>query len=260
MGETQNFFGSPFRIDPVGGVRAQRGEKMTADDVLVRLEALGDAKLRERNVRNGVGERQFGVALGALRTLAKTLPADVALADALWSSGNLDARLVAILLYRPKHLRVERLEAMVQDVDCAPLADWFGAYIVKLHPDKETLRIRWMGSERPYTARLGWSLATERVVKLPEGLDLVALLDRIDTELATAAEPVRWTMNFCLGEIGIHHPEHRPRAVAIGERVGAYRDYPTSPGCTPPYVPIWVAEMVRRQSEAVCGGREPSVS
>jgi 3-methyladenine DNA glycosylase AlkD len=58
---------------------------------------------------------------------------------------------------------------------------------------------------------------------------------------------VQWTMNACLAEIGIHFPEHRKRAIAIGEKLGAYRDYPVSKGCTSPFAPIWINEMVRRR-------------
>jgi hypothetical protein len=39
-------------------------------------------------------------------------------------------------------------------------------------------------------------------------------------------------MNFCLAGIGIRFPKHRLRAVAIGEKLGLYRDYPVSKGCT----------------------------
>lgn len=37
------------------------------------------------------------------------------------------------------------------------------------------------------------------------------------------------------------------RALAIGEKLGVYRDYPVSKGCTSPFAPIWINEMVRRQ-------------
>ena len=33
----------------------------------------------------------------------------------------------------------------------------------------------------------------------------------------------------------------------IGEKLGIYRDYPVSKGCTSPFAPIWINEMVRRQ-------------
>ena len=55
------------------------------------------------------------------------------------------------------------------------------------------------------------------------------------------------TMNFCVAGIGIHFPKHRKRAIAIGETLGIYRDYPVSKGCTSPFAPIWINEMVRQQ-------------
>ena len=54
-------------------------------------------------------------------------------------------------------------------------------------------------------------------------------------------------MNFCLAEIGINFPEHRDRAIAIGEMRCAFRDYPVSKGCTSPCAPIWIAAMVARK-------------
>ena len=127
------------------------------------------------------------------------------------------------------------------------VADWLHSYVVKEHADKETLRKKCMTSDDRWTARAGWQLTAGRVAKSPEGLDLDALLDRIEKEMGAAATEVQWTMNMCLAEIGIHFPKHRKRAVAIGEKLGIYRDYPVSKGCTSPFAPIWINEMVRRQ-------------
>ena len=85
-------------------------------------------------------------------------------------------------------------------------------------------------------------------MKSPDGLDFTALLARIEAEMGSAAAEVQWTMNTTLAEIGIHFPTYRARALAIGEKLGIYRDYPVSKGCTSPFAPIWINEMVRRQS------------
>ena len=127
------------------------------------------------------------------------------------------------------------------------MADWLYSYVVKEHADKETLRKKWMTSYDRWVARAGWQLTAGRVAKRPEGLDLDALLDRIEKELAAAAPEVRWTMNMCLAEIGIHNPKLRKRAIAIGEKLGIYRDYPVSKGCTSPFAPTWINAMVSRQ-------------
>jgi len=220
---------------------------MTLEEALARLESLGNEKVRAQNRRRGAGDGQFGVKLGDIRKLAARIKASPPLASALWDTGNLDARLLAILLIEPEKLSRGEMDRMVRSGNLAPVADWLNAYVVKNHPDKEALRQAWMKDEDPWAARAGWSLTSERIARRPDGLDLPRLLDRIEAEMASAAPEIQWTMNFCLAGIGIHFPEHRARAIAIGERLGIYRDYPVSKDCTSPFAPIWIHEMVRRQ-------------
>ena len=220
---------------------------MTLKEALARLEALGDDKMRAQNIKRGAGENQFGVLLGEIRKVAKEIKTDHGLALALWETGNIDARLLAILIMKPKNLSAEEMDRMVRDVGFVQVAEWFNSYVAKNHPEKEALREKWMAAEDPWAARAGWGLTSERIGKNPKGLDLPAMLDRIESEMPEAAPEVQWTMNFCLAGIGIHFPELRERALAIGERLGIYRDYPVSKGCTSPFAPIWINEMVRRQ-------------
>lgn len=223
---------------------------MTVNDVLTKLESLGSDQLRAQNVRHGYVGEQYGVKLGELRTIAKAIKVNTALGLELWDTNVLEARLIAVLVIKPKDLTVDQLTMMVRTATYGHLADWVNSYLVKQHPEKEAIRIAWLSLDahaEPWLARTAWSLTTERVCKSPAGLDLDAILSRIDSEMLNAPEPTRWTMNFCLGELGINHPELRERAIATGERIGAYRDYPTSKGCISPFVPIWVNAIVDRQ-------------
>jgi 3-methyladenine DNA glycosylase AlkD len=227
---------------------------MNLKETLAKLESLGDEKRRAYNVKNGAGKmKQFGVAMGDLRTLAKKIKTDHALALELWKTGNIDAQLLAILLMKPKSLSAAELDKMVRAARFAWVADWLNAYIVKEQPpaDKETLRLKWMKDDDGWAARAGWNLTASRINKGGkdvEGLDLPGLLDRIESEMGDAAPEAQWTMNAALAAIGIHHAKHRKRAIAIGEKLGIYRDYPCSKGCTSPFAPIWINEMVKRQS------------
>jgi 3-methyladenine DNA glycosylase AlkD len=221
---------------------------MTLKDALAQLKALGNEKVRAQNKKHGAGDNQFGVRHGDIRKVAAKIKTNDQLAIALWNTENVDARLLAILLIKPKNLPRDVMDRMVWSVNCVQVADWLNSYVVKNHPDKESLRHSWMEDDDPWAARAGWSLTSERIVKNADGLDLPALLDRIESELGNAASEVQWTMNFCLAGIGIHFPKHRKRTIAIGETLGIYRDYPVSKGCTSPFAPIWINEMVRRQS------------
>ena len=221
---------------------------MHLSEALDRLEALGTAKMRAQNAKRGVAGDQYGVKMGDIRTVAKEIKTDHGLALELWDSGHFEARLLAILVMKPKHLSATELDRMVRSNTLAQVADWLGSYVIKVHPEKEKLRQQWMESDHPMAARAGWSLTAERIGKGADGLDLPALLDRLEKEMPDAAPETQWTMNAALASIGIHHLAHRARALAIGEALGIYRDYPTSPGCTSPFAPIWINEMVRRQS------------
>ncbi len=220
---------------------------MTLKGALAQLKSLGNEKVRARYKKSGAGDNQFGVPLGAIRKLAEKVKADHTLALALWETGNIDARLLAILLLKPQELSRDEMDRMVRSADLAQVADWLNSYIVKNHPDKESLRESWMKDDDPWAARAAWSLTSGRIAREPEGLDLSGLLDRLESEMGNAPPEVQWTMNSALAAIGIHNATHRKRAIAIGEKLGIYRDYPVSKGCTSPFAPIWINEMVRRQ-------------
>jgi 3-methyladenine DNA glycosylase AlkD len=220
---------------------------MTLNETLKQLNALGNEKTRTHNTKYGASNNQFGVKHGDIRVLAKKIKTNHELALALWKTGNIDAQLLATHLIKPKDLSAKEMDRMVRSVTFAHVADWLHAYVVKQHPDNETLRQEWVATDDRWAARTGWSLTAERVVKSPEGLDLPALLDRIESEMGDTDPVVQWTMNSTLAEIGIHFPELRKRAIAIGETLGIYRDYPVSKGCTSPFAPIWIKAMVSRQ-------------
>jgi len=230
---------------------------MNLKETLAKLESLGDEKRRAHNAKPRAGNpggaanlKQFGCAMGDLRALAKKIKTDHALALELWKTGNIDAQLLAILLMKPKSLSAAELDKMVRAAKFAWVADWLNAYIVKEQPpaDKETLRIKWMKDDDGWAARAGWNLTASKIGKGAEGLDLPALLNRIESEMADAPPETQWTMNAALAAIGINFAKHRKRAIAIGEILGIYRDYPCSKGCTSPFAPIWINEMVKRQS------------
>ena len=220
---------------------------MTLNEALKQLKALGNAKVRAQNAKSGAGDNQFGVSLGDIRTLAKKIHTDHELAQSLWDTGNADAQFLASLLIQPKKLSAKEMDRMVRSITFSRVADWLIAYVVRQHPDKEALRQDWMAADDRWAARAGWDLTAERVAKSPDALDLPALLARIEFEMADAEPEVQWTMNNTLAGIGIHFPKHRKRAIAIGEKLGVYRDYPVSKGCTSPFAPTWINFMVSRQ-------------
>ncbi|MEV7858380.1 DNA alkylation repair protein [Streptomyces hirsutus] len=218
----------------------------TVAEVTAELAELEDPKAREVNERHG---DDHGVNLGKLRALAKRLKTQQELARELWGTDDTAARLLAILICRPKAFERDELDVMVRGARAPKVHDWLVNYVVKKSPHSEELRLTWSADPDPAVASAGWALTTERVAKKPEGLDLEGLLDVIEAEMKDAPDRLQWAMNHCLAQIGIEHAEHRARALGIGERLEVLKDYPTSPGCTSPYAPTWITEMVRRRHD-----------
>ncbi|MFF4600332.1 DNA alkylation repair protein [Amycolatopsis sp. NPDC001319] len=208
------------------------------------MAALEDPRSRAVNEKHG---DDHGVNLGKLRALAKRLKTQHELAVELWGTGDSAARLVAVLICRSKAFERGELDVMVREARTPKVHDWLVGYVVKKSPHVEELRVAWFADADPVVASAGWALTTDRVGKASEGLDLGGLLDVIEAEMKDAPERLQWAMNHCLAEIGIEHAELRERAVGIGERLGVLKDYPTPKGCTSPYAPVWIAEMVGRR-------------
>ncbi|MEU7117691.1 DNA alkylation repair protein [Streptomyces zaomyceticus] len=214
---------------------------------MAELAGLEDPKTRAVNERHG---DDHGVNLGKLRALAKRLKTRQDLAYGLWETDDTAARLLALLICRPKAYARDELDAMLRGARTPKVHDWLVNYVVKKNPHAEELRVAWTADPDPVVASAGWALTTERVAKKPEGLDLAGLLDVVEAEMKDAPDRLQWAMNHCLAQIGIEHAELRARALDIGERLEVLKDYPTSPGCTSPFAPAWIDEMVRRRADA----------
>lgn len=216
----------------------------TVGEVMAELGELEDPKARAVNEKHG---DDHGVNLSKLRALAKRLKTQQELACRLWETADTAARLLAILICRPKSFERDELDTMLREARTPKVHDWLVNYAVKKSAHSEALRLAWSADPDPVVASAGWALTTERVAKKPEGLDLAGLLDVIEAEMKDAPDRLQWAMNHCLAQIGIEHSGHRARAIDIGERLEVLKDYPTPPNCTSPFAPIWINEMVRRQ-------------
>lgn len=237
-------------IDREADVADTTVAEATVDQVMAELAALEDPRAREVNEKRG---DDHGVNLSKLRTVAKRLKTQQELARQLWETNDTAARLLALLICRPKAYERDELDAMLREAGAPKVHDWLVNYVVKKSPHSEDLRQSWFADPDPVVASAGWALTTERVAKSPEGLDLPGLLDVIESGMREAPDRLQWAMNHCLAQIGIEHAELRARALDIGERLEVLKDYPTPPNCTSPFAPIWINEMVRRAGEGRAG-------
>ena len=186
--------------------------------------------------------------LGDLKTMAKGIKKDHELAMELWRTGEYLPRLLAILIMDKKLLSQEFIDKLDEDIQShqmeerLPLIDWLMAN--QLSKDKKTITLMESWEHSPsalqrrsfwyYQARLRWVGQTP-----PPNTEY--LLISIEARMAKEEPEVQWAMNFTAGQIGVRQPEYRSRCIALGERIGLYKDEVVARGCTPSYLPAFIS-------------------
>lgn len=106
----------------------------TVAEVMAELATLEDPKAREVNEKHG---DDHGVNLTKLRGVAKRLKTQQELARQLWEIGDSAARLLAILICRPKAFERDELDVMLRQAPTPKVHDWLVNYVVKKSPPSE---------------------------------------------------------------------------------------------------------------------------
>lgn len=193
--------------------------------------------------------------LGDLRKIAKDIKKDHELAMELWSTQEFLPRLLAILIMDKKLLSEDLLNRIDKDMQTHTfdernnLMDWLMAN--QLTKDKKTIVLMesWENSASAlqrrafwyYQARLRWTGQTP-----PDNTE--DLLSAIEANIKQEEPEVQWAMNFSAGWIGVYDQKYRARCIILGEKSGLYKDEMVSKGCTPNYLPEFIAIEVNKRN------------
>lgn len=197
---------------------------------------------------NILGQISSKTKLGDLRKMGKEIKKDHALAMELWSSGNFLPRQLAILIMDTKMLSQELINKLDEDMQAHPinernqLIDWLMAN--QLAKDKKAIALieTWKNSPSALQRRIFWyHQARLRWVGQAPPENTERLLEAIAANIAKEAPEVQWAMNFTAGWIGVYDKKYRARCIAIGEETGLYKGEMVSKGCTPNYLPEFIA-------------------
>lgn len=196
---------------------------------------------------------QEGTKLGDLRKIAKEVKRDHELAMELWSTGEFQPRQLAILIMDKKLLSQEVIDQLTGDIEShnsdqrMQLADWLMAN--QLSKDKKTIGLMesWETSPSSIQRRLFWYYqARQRWTGQNPPSNTDYLLASIDNKIASEKPEVQWAMNFTAAWIGVYDQANRNRCIEMGEKFGLYKDEVVARGCTPNYLPEFIAVEVAK--------------
>lgn len=193
--------------------------------------------------------------LGELREIAKEIKTDHELALNLWSSGQYLPRMLSILIMDKKQLNEESLDQLITDmgnhtdVQRIQLMDWLMAnQLAKSKPLTKRMET-WENSPFSLKRRVFWyHQGRLRWTGKTGAENTQYLLDEIEKKMLSEEPEVQWAMNFTAGWIGVYNPEYRDRCIQIGIDSGLYKDEVVSKGCTPSYLPEFIAIEAKKRN------------
>lgn len=186
--------------------------------------------------------------LGDLRKIAKEIKKDHALAMELWTSGKFLARQLSILIMDNKTLSQDLINKLDKDMQAHSfdernqLMDWLMAN--QLSKDKKTITLMesWENSSSSLQRRIFWYYqARLRWLGQTPPPNTEELLSAIEKQIENEEPEVQWAMNFTAGWIGVYDKKYRTRCIRVGKKTGLYKGEMVSKGCTPNYLPEFIA-------------------
>ena len=226
-------------------------------EVLAQLEAVGTAQNRKVYRRHGAAEPMFGVSYKELGRIGKPLVGDNQLAEALWRSGNHDARALALRIADPSRLTAGLVHDWLSAVDNYVLAEELGRLVARSGLAREISdALRDLPAEWP--ASVGWFIVacTAEAADIWSVDDLRVLLRQIRVELADRPNRVRHEMNAALIAIGLRDGNLRRSVFAIDRALGPIIVDHGETGCKTPAITPYVERTLAHRSARSASGRK----
>jgi 3-methyladenine DNA glycosylase AlkD len=196
----------------------------TVSQVMTALKQKGSAQTRKTFARHGAPEAMFGVKVADLKTIAKKIKGQQALAYALYESGNSDAMYLAGIVADGSQMTRKQLESWVKGATWYMLSEYTVPWVATESPYARDLALKWIDSKKQSIASSGWCTYAGIVAVTPdEALDLAEvkqLLERVVKQIDTAPNRVRYTMNGFVIAVGAYVKPLLKQAKAAAKKIG----------------------------------------
>ncbi|OFZ06656.1 MAG: hypothetical protein A3D92_19595 [Bacteroidetes bacterium RIFCSPHIGHO2_02_FULL_44_7] len=220
---------------------------MDLKEVMAYLESKGSEQTRRIFTNHGAVGALFGVKVGDLKPIEKKERNNQALALELFATGNSDAQYLAGLIANPKELTEDQLTEWASGASWYMISEYAVAWNVAESPLCVGLCRKWIDSDSAAFQSCAWAALSSYVGMAPnETIDLTfmrGLLERIEKEIHTAANRVRYTMNGFVIALGAAHPEMTEACKMLGDRIGKVEVHMGETACKVPQIRPYIEKI-----------------
>lgn len=205
--------------------RAPTAEQL--ESILADLEKRGTQAVRDGMARYAIpSDTAFGVSVGTLKTMAKAIGQDHALAQALWKSGRYEARMLAAFVDEPERVTVAQMDAWCRDFDNWAVCDHACFHLFDRTPHAFGRVAAWAERKGEFERRAAFALLSSLALHQKSATDaeFLAALPHIEAAATDDRNFVKKAVSWALRSIGRRGPGLQRSAVTLAKRLAASED------------------------------------
>lgn len=194
----------------------------TVHEVLGRLQALTRPDKKAGMARAGIAvEKALGVAVPDLRSMAKTLGKNHALAQQLWDSQVHEARILASMIDEPQQVSEAQLETWVSEFDSWDVTDQCISNLFRKTPYAWSKALEWSQRQEEFVKRAGFVMMATLAVHAKQAADedFERFFPRIEQEAGDSRNFVKKAVNWALRQIGKRNQTLHQQAITVARRI-----------------------------------------
>ena len=220
----------------------------TVSQVMAALKKKGNpARIRIYANHGGPTDKMFGVSVADMKVVAKQIKGDQELANELYETGNGDAMYLAGMVADGSLMTKRLLDRWAKKANWVMISEYTVPWVATESKHARTLALEWMKSRKESVASSGWNTYSGHVTVTPDDqLDLVEIkapLKRIESEIDTAPNRVKYTMNGFVIAVGSYVAPLAKQAKALAKKLGKVEVEQGNTSCKVPLATETIAKV-----------------
>lgn len=197
---------------------------MTIQEVMQELESYGSDVIKKIAIKHGAREPIYGVRVQDMKKILKKVKKNHELSLDLYATGNADAMYLAGLMADETKMTKGDLHKWAKEANYHLISEYTVPWVAAESGYGYELGLEWIDSDLETIASSGWTaLAYHAALKPDDELNLkvyAELLNRVEKNIHTAQNRVRYTMNGFVIAIGSYIAPLSGIAIDVATNIG----------------------------------------
>ena len=234
----------------------------TCAAILAELKKKGTEQTRATYVRHGLpADRTFGVSMADLKTIAKGIRGQQALALELYETSNVDAMYLAGLVADGSQMTTQQLNGWAEaSAGLGMISEFAVPWVTVENPQARDLAVQWIRSKKEHVASCGWcTYAAIVATRADDALDMAEIKELLRTvaqKITRSLNRVRYTMNGFVISVGCYVKPLLNEAKAVAREIGTVH---VDMGDTACKVPLATAYIEKTESLSRVGQKRKAL-